>query len=165
MTDQTHPSSAPSQPSSSNEATATSTTRDASSLPPEAIELATKLFDHARAGSTTSLQPYVQAGIPPNLTNGTGDTLLMLAAYHGHAETVSMLLDAGADANALNDRGQSPLAGSVFKGYMDVVRVLVEKGHADVNAGHPNAVDCAKMFKRNDLLAILEGSQAVNGNT
>ncbi len=64
-----------------------------------------------------------------------------------------MLLDAGADANALNGRGQSIIAGAVFKGYEDVVRVLWEAG-ADVNAGQPNAVDCARMFKREGVLRL-----------
>jgi len=61
----------------------------------------------------------------------------------------------GADPNAANDRGQSPLAGAVFKGYSDVVRVLVDEGKADVYGGTPNAVNCAMMFKREDLLEIM----------
>lgn len=78
----------------------------------------------------------------------------MLASYHGHAETTEMLLDAGADPNALNDRGQSPMAGAVFKGYDEVVKVLF-RGGADPFAGQPNAVDCARMFKRDAVLELL----------
>ncbi|KAH7351447.1 ankyrin repeat-containing domain protein [Pyrenochaeta sp. MPI-SDFR-AT-0127] len=122
-------------------------------LPPAALELAAKLFDLARNGDTSTLQQYVSAGIPKNLTNASGDTLLMLTAYHGHAETAKMLLDAGADANVLNGRGQSPIAGAVFKGYDDVVRALYQGG-ADIQLGHPNAVDCARMFKRGDCLKL-----------
>jgi ankyrin repeat protein len=125
---------------------------DPSKVPPEALDLATKLFDFARQGTTSDLQAYIEAGISPNLTNGKGDSLLMLAAYHGHAPTVSMLLSKGAEVNGLNDRGQSPVAGAVFKGYEDVIKVLVEDGKADVLAGHPNALDCAIMFKRQSLL-------------
>lgn len=131
--------------------------QSASSLPPEALDLATKLFDFARAGSTSELSQYLTAGIPPNLTNSKGDTLLMLAAYHGHPETVKMLLEKGADPNTLNDRGQSPLAGAVFKGSDEVVKVLFEGGgKADV--GHPNAVDSARMFKKEQYL-VLFGAQ------
>jgi len=64
-----------------------------------------------------------------------------------------MLLAAGADPNVMNDRGQSPLAGAVFKGYDEVVRVLVE-GDADKELGTPNAVDCARMFKRYGYLKL-----------
>jgi hypothetical protein len=41
----------------------------------------------------------------------------------------------------------------VFKGYDDVVRVLYEGG-ADVEKGQPNAVDCARMFKRGNCLKL-----------
>jgi ankyrin repeat protein len=137
--------------------------RDPSSLPPEALDLAAKLFDLARDGQTNDLSTYLTQGIPPNLTDSRGNTLLMLAAYHDHADTVTMLLGKGADPNAANDRGQSPLAGAVFKGFEDVVKVLVQGG-ADVWGGQPNAVECAKMFKREALLEIMGvGTNGVNG--
>lgn len=123
------------------------------SLPPEALQLATKLFDLARAGSTAELIQYVSHGIPPNLTNQAGDTLLMLAAYHGHADTVRELIAAGADVDAVNNKGQAPIAGAVFKMHDEVVRALWDAG-ADPKAGHPNALDCAKMFKREDLATL-----------
>ncbi|KAK1088016.1 hypothetical protein LTR48_002034 [Friedmanniomyces endolithicus] len=125
-----------------------------SQLPPEALDLATKLFNLARAGSTAPLHQYLLAGIPPNLTNHVGDTLLMLAAYHGHLSTVTMLLERGADPNVLNERGQSPLAGAVFKGFGEVVGVLVRAG-GDVWAGRPNAVETAGVFRRGDLLGVM----------
>jgi ankyrin repeat protein len=137
----------------------TSTNPDSSTLPLAALELASKLFDFAREGSTAELSQYITAGIPINMLDSKGNTFLMLAAYHGHADTVSMLAKAGADVNLCNDRGQSPLAGAVFKGETEVVRVLVKEGNADVQAGHPNALDCATMFKREDLKAILEGRE------
>jgi ankyrin repeat protein len=91
-------------------------------------ELATRLFDMARRGDTASLETYLAAGVPVNLCNDSGDTLLMLAAYHGHAGTVAALLDRGADADRTNDRGQSPLAGAVFKGEDAVVHALLAAG-------------------------------------
>jgi ankyrin repeat protein len=47
----------------------------------------------------------------------------MLAAYHGHAPLVRLLIQHGADPNKVNDRGQTPLAGAVFKGESEVVEV------------------------------------------
>ena len=73
---------------------------------------------------------------------------------HGHADAVRVLVERGADVNRLNDRGQAPVAGAVFKGEDDVVRALVEGG-ADPLAGHPTAVDTARMFGREDLLGVL----------
>jgi uncharacterized protein len=127
--------------------------------PPAGVaELAGRLFDLARDGDAAALAAYVDAGVPVNLTNAAGDTLVMLAAYHGHVEAVRALVARGVDVNRLNDRGQSPVAGAVFKGEDDVVRVLVDGG-ADPLAGHPTAVDTARMFGREDLLAVLAGAR------
>lgn len=128
-----------------------------SSLPPAAIELASKLFDFAREGQTAALSQYLDAGIPVNLTNHKGDTLLMLASYHGHADTAAVLLSKGADPDVLNDRGQSVMAGAVFKNHEDVVRVLHSGEHgkkADVWLGQPSAVDAAKMFRLGKYLEL-----------
>lgn len=54
----------------------------------------------------------------------------------------------------MNDRGQSIIAGAVFKGEDEVVRVLVEVGKADIWAGQPNAVECARMFKKEEYLRL-----------
>ena len=78
----------------------------------------------------------------------------MLAAYHGHADTVRLILQHGGDANSANDRGQTPLAGAVFKGYTEVARALLDAG-ADPDAGTPSARAAAQMFERTDILALL----------
>lgn len=112
------------------------------------------MFDAAREGNTALLLAAVDAGLPHNLTDQKGNTLLMLAAYAGHAALVRGLVGRGADPNRLNDRGQAPIAGAVFKREDEVVRVLVEAG-ADPRAGVPDAIACARMFGRADLLAVL----------
>lgn len=140
----------------------TSTPPAPSQLPPEALDLANKLFDFAREGKTLELAQYVSAGIPVNLTNHKGDTLLMLAAYHGNFETTSMLVEKGAELDRLNDRGQSIVAGAVFKGYGDIVRLLAEKG-ADLAAGQPNAIEAAQMFQRDDMLRFFGVENVTEG--
>ena len=44
---------------------------------PEVVELATKIFDLARQGETEQLVAYVDAGVPANLSNDRGDSLVM----------------------------------------------------------------------------------------
>ncbi|KIF73475.1 ankyrin [Streptomyces sp. 150FB] len=122
-------------------------------LDPEVIELATKVFDLARRGETETLAAYVDAGVPANLTNDRGDSLIMLAAYHGHASAVEALLARGADGDRPNDRGQTPLAGAVFKGEAAVIEALLAGG-ADPASGSPSAVDTARMFGKTDLLRL-----------
>lgn len=120
---------------------------------PEVLQLAAKIFDLARRGDTDTIAAYVDAGVPPNLTNDSGDSLVMLAAYHGHAASVRVLLERGAEPNKANDRGQTPLAGAVFKGEDDVIRALVDGG-ADPAAGTPSAIETARMFGKEDLLEL-----------
>jgi ankyrin repeat protein len=128
----------------------------------ELIEFATRLFGLARAGETDQLAGYLDAGVDANLANQKGDTLVMLAAYHGHAETVRALLQRGADPDRVNDRGQTPLAGAVFKGEDEVVRALAAGG-ADPRAGTPTAVATARMFERTDLLELLGATDDPDG--
>ena len=109
----------------------------------------------ARRGQIEQLTPYLNAGIPPNIRNSSGDSLLMLACYHNQAPLASLLIQRGADPNLLNDKGQSCIAGAVFKGYDEVVKVLVEEGKADIRAGQPNAVDCSAMFRRWEAAKIM----------
>jgi ankyrin repeat protein len=120
----------------------------------DTLALAHALFDAARQGDSALLGSYLDAGAPANMTNAAGDSLLMLAAYHGHAPAVQLLLRHGADANAVNDRGQTPLAGAAFKGYTDVAEALLGAG-ADPDAGTPSARAAAQMFARAEILALL----------
>ncbi|WP_026553566.1 ankyrin repeat domain-containing protein [Arthrobacter sp. H20] len=119
----------------------------------QAIELAYQLFDAARTGDAATLGRYLDAGVPATLTNGAGDSLLMLAAYHGHAGIVADLAGRGVDVNAVNDKDQTPLAGVAFKGYTAVAEVLVGAG-ADPDQGQPTARQTADMFKRQEMLDL-----------
>ena len=122
--------------------------------PPDSqlITIAHACFDYARAGDTKRLRAYVGLGVPANLTDATGNTLLMLAAHNGHAETVNALVELGADPDRTNDRGQSPLAGAIFKGEDDVVAALLD-AEADPDVGTPSARATAEMLNRGELLS------------
>ncbi len=132
--------------------------RDPSEPDAELIAFATRLFDLARRGETHALCAHVDAGVSPNLSNQSGDTLLMLAAYHGHADTVRGLTARGADPDRANDRGQTPLAGAVFRDEPEVIRTLIAAG-ADPAAGTPSALATAALFERSDLAALLADDQ------
>ncbi|RWA10458.1 hypothetical protein EKO27_g4659 [Xylaria grammica] len=127
------------------------------------------MYNAAREGQIDIFKEALPAGLPANLTNDKGDTLvglgrgqhltwmdvdiailqLMLAAYYGHPELVKLLIQHGADPNRLNDRGQSPIAGAVFKKEDAVIDALLEGG-ADPEYGSPSAIQCIAMFKQQD---------------
>ena len=130
--------------------------------PEELIAFAGRIFEHARRGETAALTAFLDGGLSTNLANQSGDTRLMLAAYHGRAETVTALLASGADPDRVNDRGQSPLAGAVFKGEDAVVAALLAAG-ADPDAGAPSARATAEVFGRSELLPAPGGSGGSGG--
>jgi uncharacterized protein len=114
-------------------------------------------FDLAREGRTAELAEYVDAGLPVNLTNSVGDTLLILAAYHVHPDTVRALLDRGADHSRVNDRGQTALGAAVFRQSGESVRALLAAG-ADPDAGGRSAREVAAFFGLEEMTALLASS-------
>jgi uncharacterized protein len=124
-------------------------------IDPGVIELAGRVFDLARAGATEELTAYVDAGVPVNLTNDKGDTLLILAAYHAHPDTVAALLSRGADHGRVNDRGQTALAAAVFKQSAATVRHLLDAG-ADPDDGGPSARATATFFDLPEMSLLLD---------
>lgn len=118
---------------------------------PEVIEFAYRVLDLARAGETERLATYLDHGLPVNLSDPDGSSLLMLAAYHGRVDTVRLLLARGADPDRLNTRGQSILAGALFKGEDEIVRMLLQAGAA-LDHGTPTAREAARIFGREHVL-------------
>jgi hypothetical protein len=113
------------------------------------------IFDNARDGDLERLVEKLDAGVPVNLTNSTGDTLLILAAYHTQQAVVRELLARGADHARVNDRGQTALAAAVFRRHAGIVTELLRCG-ADPDLGPRSAVAVATFFDLPDMLALLE---------
>jgi ankyrin repeat protein len=120
----------------------------------DVVALAAQVFDLAREGAAADLAAFVDAGVPVNLTNGAGDTLLILAAYHDHPETVSALLARGADMARVNERGQTALGAGVFRRSQAGVAALLAGG-ADPAEGSPSALEVARFFDLPDMLRLL----------
>ncbi|MDT7709006.1 MAG: uncharacterized protein QOG20_4613 [Pseudonocardiales bacterium] len=126
----------------------------------QTLEFAHQMFELARAGGTEELAANVDAGLPVNLTNDKGDTLLILAAYHAHPETVSALLARGADPGRVNDRGQTALGAATFRRTRDSVVALLAAG-ADPAAGRQSALAVAQFFDLPEMAELLHaGSSA-----
>lgn len=108
-------------------------------------------MDLARQGRSEELREFVNRGLPADVQDEAGNSLLMLAAYNGQLQTVRMLLALGADVDLRNGRDQSPIAGALFKGEDEVVLELMAAG-ADLDAGTPSARAAAQLFGRTHLL-------------
>jgi ankyrin repeat protein len=111
--------------------------------------------DLARTGDTDGLRVLLDAGLPVNLTNAAGDSLLILAAYHCHLPTVRLLLDRGADVERVNDRGQTALGAAVFRRAEPIVRALLDAG-ASPDSGGRSARQVADFFQLADMAHLLD---------
>ncbi|RYD22880.1 MAG: ankyrin repeat domain-containing protein [Verrucomicrobiaceae bacterium] len=118
-------------------------------------------LDAARTGDVELLVPMLDAGMPVNLADEKGNSLLMLASYHGHYDLTQELLERGAEPDQRNARNQTPLAGVAFKGGLAIAKLLVKHG-ADPNAdqgGGRYPVQFAAMFGNPDIVTFLNSLQ------
>lgn len=127
-----------------------------SSLDELALILAQGAIEAARSGNMLALKQLLDRGVPVDVRSSQGDSLLMLACYHGHALAAELLLARGADPELANDRGQTPLQGVAYKGDLSVLRVLLTR--ARVDGGGPDGktpLMFAAMFNRVEVAKLL----------
>ncbi len=126
-------------------------------LDDETVAFAGRLFQYARMGHAAELAELFGQGLPANIRNDKGDSLLMLAAYNGQAETARVILEAGGDPELPNDRGQTPLAGAAFKGDVAIATLLLVHGAAvdGTGDGSRTALMTAAMFDRTEIVDLL----------
>ena len=138
----------------------------------------------ARSGDTAALVKLLERGIDPDTIDTESNSLLILAAREGHAETVAALLrfkpkmayrNLGGDTalmlaalkgNAgvvevlikggapLDHEGWTPLMYAAFEGHLDIVERLLVAG-ADVNALAPNRANALMLAARNGHIEVV----------
>jgi ankyrin repeat protein len=124
---------------------------DASPLLPEATA------ELARKGDTAGLAALIKAGLAVDAQDTKGNTLLMLAGYHGRTEVVKLLLKSGATVDLRNAKGQTPLGGVAFKGYVDIATLLLEAGADPVaDQGGSTPADFATLAGKTEILVLLQ---------
>jgi ankyrin repeat protein len=126
-------------------------------------ELQTLAVDYARLGDTELLAAMLRHGLPVNLADAKGNSLLMLASYNGNLDTARVLLEFGAEVDRRNDRGQTPLGGVAFKGYEEIAILLLEH-EADIdadNGGGMTPIMFASMFGRTGMVGQLKARGAL----
>ncbi|MCJ2015740.1 ankyrin repeat domain-containing protein [Methylobacterium sp. J-076] len=126
-------------------------------LDADTLAFAGRVFQYARMGHAEELAGLFGQGLPANLRNDKGDSLLMLAAYNGQVEATRAILEAGGDPELANDRGQTPLAGAAFKGSIEIARLLLAHGAQvdGVGDGSRTALMTAAMFDRMEMVDLL----------
>ena len=132
--------------------------KSAPEMEPETYRIIQELFQLVRTDEAARLEALFERGFnAPNIRDGKGNSLLMLASYNGRLEMTRVLLAHGGDPQLANDMGQIPLAGAAFKGDTAMAKLLIEHG-ADVDARMPDGktpLMFAAMFNRLEIIDLL----------
>lgn len=99
------------------------------------------IFSYARHGRVEGIERLLDRGIPLNVRDEFGNTILLIACQNGNKRIAKAVLRRGADINARNHKGNTPLHYCYTYGYGDTLgQYLIQKG-ADYtirnNAGKP----------------------------
>lgn len=122
--------------------------------------------DAILAGDETNITRLLAAGGDVDAKDRYGQTALMLAAVHGHSDTVRILVTHGADTNVTAKFGLSALMLAVVNGHADIARQLVDAG-TDLSlkgSGAPGfagktALELAEHAELTELAAYIAAAQ------
>ncbi len=85
------------------------------------------VFEAARNNQTKVISHYLEQKGDPDKRDERGHSLLILAAYNGSVEAVSLLLKHGANTQLQDGMGTALMAAS-FKGFRPIVQMLLASG-------------------------------------
>ena len=99
---------------------------DQQDVSPEDVE---DIFSYARHGRFQEIERLLDRGVPVNVRDHYGNTVLTTACQNGNKRIAKLALRRGADINARNYRGNTPLHYCCHYGYGGSLgQYLIEKG-------------------------------------
>mmetsp|Transcript_11806 Transcript_11806/g.15423 ORF Transcript_11806/g.15423 Transcript_11806/m.15423 type:complete len:229 (+) Transcript_11806:169-855(+) len=106
------------------------------------------IFSYARHNRVEDLERLLDAGMPINIRDQYGNTVLAVACQNGHKRSAKLALRRGADINARNYRGNTPLHFCFTYGYGDSLgQYLISKG-ADPTIRNNDGITCYEGIKK-----------------
>lgn len=87
-----------------------------------------ELLAATQRGDVPTVAAYLDRGLDPNTTDAHGHTIAMIAARHGHAELLSMLISRKASISRQSPSGDTALMIASLSGHYEAVRVLIDAG-------------------------------------
>ena len=92
------------------------------------------VFEAAQSGNLAMIEHYLDLGVPPDLVDELGWSILHHAALHGQVEVIKLLHSRGCSVESPVDKqGRTPLHHAAASGECGSIGVLVELG-SDVNS-------------------------------
>lgn len=89
----------------------------------------TALMSAVQANDLATVQQLLATGTSVNQADNSGDWPLIMAAYRGHTEVLSALLEAGADVGVLDPGMQATaLHAAAYAGHAEACKLLLAHG-------------------------------------
>ncbi|KAM9129236.1 cyclin-dependent kinase 4 inhibitor C isoform 1-T1 [Pangshura tecta] len=114
-----------------------------------------------KLGNPEIARQLLMAGANPDLKDSTGFAVIHDVARAGFLDTLQTLLEFNADVNIEDNEGNLPLHLAAQEGHLPVVEFLIKRTESQVqhrNKKGDTAYDLAKLYKRNDVVKLMEGS-------
>ncbi|MFI3246216.1 MAG: ankyrin repeat domain-containing protein [Ferrimonas sp.] len=125
--------------------------------PDPIAQLSRYYFAAARQNDVEVLRAFLQAGFPVNHLNNQSYSALMIAAYAGASEAVTVLLQHQADPCLRDKRGNTALLAAIIKAEFQIARTLYQQSCADrPNKAGLDLAAFANMFGQSKLLTQLQ---------
>jgi hypothetical protein len=87
------------------------------------------IFSFARHNRVEEVERLLDRGVPVNVRDSSGNTILIIASQNGHKRVAKCALRRGADINAKNYKGNTPLHFCFTYGYGDTLgQYMISKG-------------------------------------
>ena len=106
------------------------------------------IFEAAQSGNMSMIEEYLDQGLPPDLVDEEGWSILHHAASHGQVEVIKLLHSRGCSVDAVDRHGRTPLHHATTSGECGSISVLVELGsnvnHVDNEGNTP--LKCSLML-------------------
>ena len=87
------------------------------------------VFSFARHGRTDDIEDLLDRGLPVDVRDEFGNTLLTIASQNGNKRVAKLVLRRGSNINARNHKGNTPLHYTFQYGYGETLgQYLISKG-------------------------------------
>ncbi len=113
----------------------------------------------ARADNLDAVKWLVSCGARlDSISKDRGYTAIMDSVWRGNAEMTRFFIEQGAELDTISKDGQTMLVLAVGADKTEIVKMLAENGaNPDIKDGMGmSAYDYAKLFKKTEILSILE---------
>ncbi|XP_069835505.1 CARD- and ANK-domain containing inflammasome adapter protein-like [Dendropsophus ebraccatus] len=113
------------------------------------------VFDAVMKGDLSVLESILKSS-DVNAVNSSGDTLLHVAASHGHVPVIEFLLLKGAKVDAKDKKQRTPLHRAAENGHVEAARVLLQAGANmyTLDSDSQSALNLAALNNHHHLLKL-----------